>query len=129
MAKMHLHYLKYNILLLNSIVFYYIFYRNVQMDLLTRIQTLIIRRAFRLSGHVDEGIDEGVFDLDDIEHCIMSATRIYKTERDERGTALDGNKYTIMGRNRAGLLFYTCGKLRQDHLGHYYFFITAHAAD
>ena len=99
------------------------------MEPLTRIRDLMYQRNYRTSGHVDDRVTDGEFDYDDLEHCILSADRIYKTEHDEHDTATDGNKYTILGRDHAGHRFYTCGKIRRDHLGHYYFFITAHLAD
>ena len=98
------------------------------MDL-KQIKALIEATSYATSDHVDEGLDAGYFDLEDIEQAILSAGRIHKRERDERRESVDGYKYTIIGRNRAGNAFYTCGKVKRDYQGRYYFLITAHKAD
>ena len=44
--------------------------------------------------------------------------------------ALDGRKYTILGRDTFGSPFYTCGKIKLSHNDQkLYFFITAHEAN
>ena len=98
------------------------------MDL-NQIKALIEAKHYETASHVDERIEAGEFDPEDMEQAILTATRIHKTERDELSQSTDGKKYTIIGRSRAGNAFYTCGKVKADHLGRHYFFITAHQAD
>lgn len=97
------------------------------MDL-HQIKRIIAAGRYHPSAKVDALLEHGEFDLEDLETAILSAARIHKRERDEKRSSVDGYKYTIIGRDRAGLPFYTCGKVRQDHFGNFYFFITAHHA-
>lgn len=91
------------------------------------IKALVAERRYQYSAKVQNLIQEGDFDLEDMERCILSATVIQKEEPDELGTSVDGRKYTIIGLDAAGLSFYTCGKLiRSEDAGEFYFFITAH---
>lgn len=96
---------------------------------LTEIQNLIRRDEFILSEKVSDMEDAGEFTEKDVASCVLSADRISKTERDEKYQAIDGKKYTIIGRDVAGLPFYTTGKVLADYRGRFYFFITAHTAD
>ena len=84
---------------------------------------------YRYSKKVRELIEEGFFDEQDIVHCILSATKIHKAERDELGQAVHGMKYVILGKDTYGQSFYTVGKVMQGPQGHFYFYITAHQAD
>jgi hypothetical protein len=91
------------------------------------IKTLISSRQYSYSKKVQIFIEEGGFEPEDIEHCILSADMIQKVEPDELSTALDGLKYTILGVDTQGVAFYTCGKLiRNAESQTLYFFITAH---
>ena len=91
------------------------------------IKELISSRQYQYSKKVEIFIEEGHFDLEDIERCILSATVIEKVEPDELGVAIDGCKYTILGLDTQGVSFYTCGKLiRNAEAQKLYFFITAH---
>jgi hypothetical protein len=66
----------------------------------------------------------------DLVHCILSATRIQKQERDELRQAVHGMKYVILGKDTHGQLFYTAGKvLQKNSRKRFYFYITAHQAD
>jgi hypothetical protein len=91
------------------------------------IKELIVSRKYQYSAKVHNFIQEGYFDIEDIEHCILSARVITKVEPDELETATDGRKYTIIGVDAEGVSFYTCGKLiRNEEAQQIYFFITAH---
>jgi len=96
---------------------------------LEEIKCLVVAGQYRFSGKVLELLTEGHYELEDLVHCILSATEIYKTERDERRESVHGMKYTILGCDTYGLAFYTVGKVVKASDGRYYFFITAHAAD
>lgn len=96
---------------------------------LDEIKTLIIKRQYEVSQKVQELLEQEYFEKQDLENCILTATRIHKKQRDERGTAVDGLKYVIIGLDTHGQRFYTTGKVIKDHLGSFYFFITAHQAE
>ncbi|MDQ2920177.1 MAG: hypothetical protein M3R52_00970 [Acidobacteriota bacterium] len=91
------------------------------------IKALVAARRYQNSEKVQKFIEEGQFDLEDMEHCILSANAIQKVELDDLGTSVDGCKYTILGVDTWGLSFYTCGKIiRAGEEEELYFFITAH---
>jgi hypothetical protein len=91
------------------------------------IKALIASRQYNYSKKVELLIEEGDFEVEDIEHCVLSADVIQKVEPDELSTAVDGCKYTILGVDTQGFPFYTCGKLIRDAESQkLYFFITAH---
>ena len=91
------------------------------------IKELVSSRQYQYSKKIQNFIEEGDFDLADMERCILSATVIEKVESDELGTAIDGCKYSIIGMDTQGVTFYTCGKLiRTPDTQRLYFFITAH---
>lgn len=93
------------------------------------IKSLVATEAYHYSKKVRRFIAEGCYEVDDMERCILSATSIHKVEEDDMGAAVDGCKYTILGRDTQKQPFYTCGKiiLSQNHQ-RLYFFITAHEA-
>jgi hypothetical protein len=94
------------------------------------IKALVSSRQYQYSAKVQDLIQEGHFDLEDIERCVLGASVIHKVEPDDLGTAADGCKYTIVGLDTQGLSFYTCGKLIRSGAGeHLYFFITAHGQE
>jgi hypothetical protein len=95
---------------------------------LREIQRLVDHGQYRYSQKVEDLMEDGAFDTDDLEYCILSAPSIYKRERDELGNAIDGMKYVILGRDRSGRPFYTVGKMLRSHRGRVYFFLTAHQA-
>ena len=99
------------------------------MDKLDQIKSLILHDQVDYSQKVQEQLEEDLFAEQDLAHSILTATRIYKRERDEKAQAADGYKYTILGKDTHGHPFYSAGKILKDHLGNYYFFITAHASD
>ena len=90
------------------------------------IKELVMNGDYHYSNKVREYIEEGWYQEDDLERSICSATRIHKVEDDELKAAVDGNKYTILGRDSQGEPFYTCGKIILSKDNRKYFFITAH---
>jgi hypothetical protein len=95
---------------------------------LEEIKQLVLTDSYAYSNKVREFMEDGWFSEEDMEKSICSATRIYKSEKDELGTAVDGFKHVILGRDSHGCLFYTCGKVIKNDEGKLYFFITAHKA-
>ena len=91
------------------------------------IKALVSEQRYQYSLKVQQFIENGDFDLEDLERCIMTADSIQKTEPDELGVSIDGSKYTIIGLDTQNVVFYTCGKIiRIPDDGKVYFFITAH---
>lgn len=97
--------------------------------ILALIKSLVLEGDYHYSTKARGFIEAGDFGHEDLECCIASATKIHKAEPDELKTAMDGMKYTIIGRDQNGDTFYTCGKIILAPAGRLYFFITAHAAD
>lgn len=104
--------------------------RRKEREQLEFIKGLVADGAFHFSNKVRTLLEDGWFRLEDVQHCIMSANGIQKTEVDEVGKAVDGRKYTILGPDTEGYQFYTCGKIiaggNDERL---YFFVTAHEDD
>ncbi len=96
---------------------------------LEEIKQLVAQGRYRYSRKVRDFIEDGFFDVEDLEHCILSATKIYKSERDELGQAIHGMKHVIVGKDTHGQLFYTVGKVMPGPQERFYFYITAHQAD
>ena len=96
---------------------------------LREIKQLVAQGRYRYSRKVRDFIEEAFFDEGDLVHCILSATKIYKRERDELKQAVHGMKYVILGRDTYGQPFYTAGKVIKDRKGRFYFYIKAHQAD
>ena len=94
-----------------------------------RIRALVDQGKYDYSDKVRDSIEEGFFEEEDLECCILTAVRVQKRETDELGQALDGHKYTIIGRDTHGRPFYTCGKILEGVSGQLYYYITAHQAD
>jgi len=92
------------------------------------IKELVTKDNYHYSRKVRDFIEDGWFQEEDLEQCICTATGIYKVEDDEFKTAIDGKKYTVLGRDTQGQPFYTCGKMILAEKGRLYFFITAHKA-
>lgn len=91
------------------------------------IKALVASRQYGYSKKVQGFIEDGDFELEDMERCVLSACAIQKVEVDDLGIAIDGCKYTIIGVDTQGMSFYTCGKLiRDSEAKQLYFFITAH---
>ena len=96
---------------------------------LEEIKQLVAQRRYRYSRKVRDLIADGFFDVADLEHCILSAVKIHKSERDELGQAVHGMKHVILGNDTNGQLFYTVGKVMPGPPERFYFYITAHQAD
>lgn len=96
---------------------------------LEQIKRLVARGRFRYSDKIRESIEEGLFEEEDLVHCVLSATEIHKKQRDERREAIHRMKYVILGRDVHGRLLYTVGKVVQRADGQLYSFITARQAD
>lgn len=93
------------------------------------IKSLVADRSYHYSKKVRQFIEDGWYAAEDLERCILTATKIHKLEDDELGVAMDGYKCTILGRDTLGQPFYTCGKIILSHNDQrLYFFITAHEA-
>ena len=102
---------------------------GIDQQKLEVIKSLMATGSYHYSGKVRRFIAEGWYEAADLEQCIFTATTIHKIEVDDMKTALDGRKYTILGRDTQGEPFYTCGKiLLNRHDQRQYFFITAHDA-
>ena len=101
-----------------------------ELDQLSLIKQLVLERRYHFSKKVLGFIEEGLFEEADLRACVRNAKGIRKIEDDELGTAVDGCKYTILGHDRFGNPFYTCGKiLVSEDDQQLYFFITAHEAN
>ena len=97
---------------------------------LAEIKQLVAEGRYQYSQKVRTFIEEGFFDEADLVHCILSAPRIHKQERDELRRAVHGMKYVILGKDTHGQPFYTAGKVLQAKPGRrFYFYMTAHQAD
>jgi hypothetical protein len=91
------------------------------------IKALVSEGRYQYSAKVQEFIENGFFELEDLERCILSSRNIQKVEADDLGVSVDGNKYTVVGLDTHGFSFYTCGKIiRVPDDDKLYFFITAH---
>ena len=89
------------------------------------IQSLVRSGKWQASDHVLGYIADGEYSEADIEMCIATGA-IVKTQRDETGTSVDGNKYAIRGADCCGLAFETVGKIIEMVDGQTYFVITAY---
>ena len=96
---------------------------------LDRIKALVDHSNYDYSQKVRDLIEEGHFGEEDIECCILTARSVWKREKDEMNQAVDGFKYTVIGRDTRGRPFYTCGKMIEGVSGKLYYYITAHEAD
>ena len=92
------------------------------------IRELVASEAWGFSEKVFEALDDCEYMEDDLESCVCTG-KLYKRERDEKGEAVDGWKYTIVGTAVAGYEFYVAGKILIGEDGKYFFFITAHQAE
>lgn len=92
------------------------------------IKELVMNGNYHYSSKIRSYIEDGWFQEEDLEQCICTATRIHKIGDDEQKTAVDGKKYTILGRDTQKEPFYTCGKIILSRENRLYFFITAHEA-
>ena len=101
-----------------------------QREVLALIKSLVAIGDYHFSNKVLGYLEDGCYGLEDLEAGIMTARSIRKIEVDELQMAVDGYKYTIIGRDSEGYEFYTCGKIIESKMDHkMYFFITAHGTD
>jgi len=92
---------------------------------IARIRQLVVSGNYDYSEKVRILIEEGWFDEDDIERCIETGF-VCKKEKDEQRISVDGKKYTILGRDCAGVAFYCVGKIMKGDGAKLFFVITAH---
>jgi hypothetical protein len=93
------------------------------------IKILAIEGCIHYSNKVRNNIENGYYTVNDLIACILSANLLHKVEEDDLSTAIDGKKYTILGKDTSKNPFYTCGKIIMGEGGcRLYFFITAHEA-
>ena len=98
-------------------------HRQVQLQ---KIQGLVRRLQYEIeSGHAFEPIEEGELERKDIE-CSIKNGKITRRQKDERGEAKDGKKYTIVGPTFNGLPIVTVGKIVDGMEGETYRLITAY---
>lgn len=89
------------------------------------IHRLIREELYDLSEHAKDKISENYWNLDDVENALLTGV-IDNVENDDNGSAVDGKKYTLVGRSCDGVLIQTVGKIMMDEDGQYYFVITAY---
>jgi DNA-binding transcriptional regulator YiaG len=92
---------------------------------LVRIQSLVRRGKWQVSEHVLLAIEDGDFELRDVELSLLHGV-LTEDQADEVEAAIDGRKYTISGCDHCGLPFETVGKIVLKARGKLYFVITAY---
>ena len=92
------------------------------------IKYLVDRYEFDWSAKVNQYMEDGWYDVEDLRLCVMKGS-IHKTERDERADSAGNKKYVIIGHDTKGYEFYTVGKIKRTAEGKTYFFITAHQSE
>jgi hypothetical protein len=98
-----------------------------ELERLGVIKSLVTNGCMDYSKKVRNCIDDESYGTDDLRSCIFTANNIHKVEKDDLGLAVDGNKYTIYGRDTYGNPFYVCGKIiLGNDSQRRYFLITAH---
>jgi hypothetical protein len=92
------------------------------------IRRLVANGCYDYSQKVEDAMNEGRFDLEDLEHCIATG-KVVKTNRDELKASVDNKVHVIIGRDTRGRRFYAAGKiLRSPKQGLIFFFVTAYPA-
>jgi hypothetical protein len=92
------------------------------------IRRLVANGCYDYSQKVEDAMNEGRFDLEDLEHCIATG-KVVKTNRDELKASVGNKVYVIIGRDTRGRRFYAAGKiLRSPKQGLIFFFVTAYPA-
>jgi|SRR5208337_716154 len=92
------------------------------------IRCLVSRGLYRLSRKVEVRIEDGYFEIEDIECCILTGT-VAKTEADEMHNSIGDKKYVIEGSDTHGNPFYAVGKLVASDNGKLYLVITARESE
>jgi len=94
---------------------------------LSLIQNLVRQGRYDWSNKVDQLINAGWFDEEDLEECILTGV-VQKTEKDLFKNSVGNKIYVVIGRDTHGNPFYTVGKILKANDGNFYFFITTHEA-
>lgn len=102
--------------------------RNVQSGGFPLIRYLVANQRYVLSEKVLELLADGYFELEDLEHSICNGT-VAKTECDEFTDSVGNKKYTVIGPDKCGYLFYSVGKIQSFDGSRTYVVITAHHAE
>lgn len=91
------------------------------------VQRLVAEGCYDYSQKVEDAMNFGHFDLDDLECCIATG-RVIKTNRDKLKASVGNKVYVIIGRDTKGRKFYAAGKILKTAEGLVFFFVTAHPA-
>jgi len=89
------------------------------------IQQLVAEGRYDYSQKVEDAMNSGHFDLEDLECCIVTG-RVTKTSRDKLKASVGNKVYVIIGRDAKGRKFYAAGKILRTLEGLVFFFVTAH---
>jgi len=87
------------------------------------IRALVRDGRYLLGSHAYDKIAQNYWTLEDVITSIATG-QIQKVQKDEDGTAIDGNKYIILGNDENGCLLETVGKIICDDGNQFYFVIT-----
>jgi len=92
------------------------------------IKCLVARELYIMSRKVLEQIEDGRFEVEDVECCVLNG-KVTKTEADKMQHSIGNKKYIIEGPDTHGNAFYAVGKLLATDDGKLYFVITAHGSE
>ena len=76
------------------------------------IQRLVADGCYDYSQKVEDAMNAGQFDLEDLECCVATG-KVFKTNRDKLRTSVGNKVYVIIGRDTRGRKFYVAGKITQ----------------
>lgn len=91
----------------------------------SEIRRLVEEERFQFAGHVYDKIATNYWTFEDVVESILTGA-IQESQKDELGQAVDGKKYTIIGRDCWGNLIETVGKIVADDEQRLYLVITAY---
>jgi hypothetical protein len=89
------------------------------------IRRLVHENRYELTSHVYDKIATNYWELEDVLASLLNGS-IQRAEKDELGDAVDGKKYTILGRDCYGHFLETLGKIVQADDGREYLVVTAY---
>lgn len=89
------------------------------------IRKLVRHDLFQLTSHVYDKIATNYWEFDDVVESLLNGS-IQSAKKDELGDAVDGKKYTILGRDSYGESLETVGKIVRGDDGREYLVITAY---
>jgi hypothetical protein len=92
---------------------------------LRTIKLLVAAGYYDWSEKVQNAIEDGWFEPEDLERCIETG-KVAKVKKDVVGGSVGQKTYAILGSDCSGCRFYTAGKIVKAARGQEYFFITAH---